>query len=162
MKFCAARPTLAVCWRSASTQRRLRRFDHARQRSATRVCRSARSIAADRLAGLDAAALGDRQRRAGCRRALARMIAVRGATSGPGELDRHRQPREHRARRTSDVTNSSDRCLSLPLLAAEIPAFDSAASASPVHDQRADDPQPDPAPRLVSGGASWIEICHVA
>jgi hypothetical protein len=43
MKFCAARPTLAVCWRSASSSVAWADSTIA-ERSLTRVCRSERSI----------------------------------------------------------------------------------------------------------------------
>ena len=130
MKFCAARPTLAVCWRSASSRVACADSTSA-ARSAARLCRSVRSIAPiswPALTRLPSATVSESSVPA----ALARMTAVRGATSGP-ENSIVTGSRASTGRATSDVTNSSGTaCLSLSLSPPKIPAFDSAASASPV------------------------------
>jgi hypothetical protein len=81
MKFCAARPTLAVCWRSASSSVACADSTIA-ERSLTRVCRSERSISpidCPALTRLPSATASD----SSVPGALARTTAVRGATSGP-------------------------------------------------------------------------------
>ena len=81
MKFCAARPTLAVFWRSASTSAACADSTSA-ARSAARLCRSARSISPitwPALTRLPSTTPSDSSVPA----ALARTMAVRGATSGP-------------------------------------------------------------------------------
>ena len=153
MKFCAARPTLAVFWRSASTSVACADSTSA-ARSAARLCRSARSIAPitwPALTRLPSATLSESSVPA----ALARTTAVRGATSGP-ENSIVSGMRASTGRATSAATNSSGTALlALSLvgrrtasLRARTPAGDRATAISAGHDC----PCPDPALRLVGAG----------
>ena len=104
MKFCAARPTLAVFWRSASTSAACADSTSA-ARSAARLCISARSITPitwPALTRLPSATLSESSVPA----ALARTTAVRGATSGP-ENSSVSGSRAATGRATSAATNSS-------------------------------------------------------
>ena len=94
MKFCAARPTLAVFWRSASTSAACADSTRA-ARSATRLCISARSITPitwPALTRLPSATLSDEQRprRLGADDGGARR------DQRSRELERQRQPRGDR------------------------------------------------------------------
>ena len=137
MKFCAARPMLAVCWRSASI--RLACADStSAARSAARLCRSARSIAPitwPALTRLPSATLSDEQR-------AGRLGADDGRPrrdQRARELDRDRHARQHRpgdlGRRRTRAARPPCPCFLSPK-----PAFDTTTPARPATTSAASTP----------------------
>ena len=163
MKFWLARPTLAACWRSASTSVAPAPTRPAPCARCTRLCSSARSISPSAWPALTRLPSATAQRQQRARRLGAHDRGAR-RDQRPGELDQraastHRPAASPRpAMNSSGTTGLPRACRSAAPRRRRRPAPRSRRAPAPARQHQRTSAEQPPAPRRSTGGAGSVDF----